>query len=254
MRHDFPPGPLVGLTAVPLLLAVVRPGPAGWVVGAAGGLVLAATLALGLVRAGRWRLLPGDRVTVARAVLVCGVAALVADATARPGVGARTGLLVTLAAVALVLDAVDGRVARRTGTVHPLGARFDLETDAALIAVLSVHAATFLGGWVLTVGAARYLLLVVALAGRRMPWLRGQVPARRWRKVVAAYQGVGLTAVASGALPASAAALVVATGLGLLVVSFGTEVLELRRGAVTRPAPDSPAPGWVPVVDAEALP
>lgn len=250
MRHVFPPGPLVGLTAVPLLLAVVRPGPAGWVVGATGGLVLAASLRLGLARASRWRLLPGDRVTLARAVLTCGVAALVADATARPGADPRAGLLVVVAGVALVLDAVDGRVARRTGTVHPLGARFDLETDAALIAVLSVHAATLLGGWVLAVGAARYLLLVVALAGRRMPWLRGQVPARRWRKVVAAYQGVGLTAVASGALPSTVAVLVVATGLGLLAASFGTEVLELRRQAGARPAPD--APGWVPVVDAEA--
>lgn len=254
MRHDFPPGPLVGLTSVPLLLAVVRPGPAGWVVGATGGLVLAAALALGLVRASRWQLLPGDRVTLARAVLVCGVAALVADATAGSDAGARSGLLVTLAGVALVLDGVDGLVARRTGTVHPLGARFDLETDAALIAVLSVHAASLLGGWVLAVGAARYLLLVVALAARRMPWLRGQVPARRWRKLVAAYQGVGLTAVASAALPPSAAALVVATGLGLLVVSFGTEVLELRRLAGTRPAPASPTTGWVPAVDAEVLP
>ena len=61
--------------------------------------------------------------TLTRASLACGVGALVAACAAGR-------LLVALAAVALVLDAVDGRVARRTGTVSPFGARFDMEVDA----------------------------------------------------------------------------------------------------------------------------
>ncbi|GAA4940924.1 hypothetical protein GCM10023238_03240 [Streptomyces heliomycini] len=44
-----------------------------------------------------------------------------------------------LTAVALILDGVDGKVARRTGTSTPLGARFDMEVDAFLILVLSVY-------------------------------------------------------------------------------------------------------------------
>ncbi len=40
--------------------------------------------------------------------------------------------LVALASAALVLDAVDGQVARRTGTATALGARFDGEVDAFL--------------------------------------------------------------------------------------------------------------------------
>ena len=48
------------------------------------------------------------------------------------------GVLVPLAVVALVLDLVDGRVARRTVTASAYGARLDGEADAFLILVLSV--------------------------------------------------------------------------------------------------------------------
>ncbi|CAN7229283.1 CDP-alcohol phosphatidyltransferase family protein [Terrabacter sp. LjRoot27] len=259
-----PHGPFVGLVGVLTLLAVLGRttglGVAGWVVGLACGVALCALLTSGLARASRRLLLPADRVTLTRAVLGCGVAALVADALPGPdGTGdasPTTGVLVALASVALVLDAVDGRVARRTGTVHPLGARFDMEADAFLILVLSVHVARDLGWWVLGVGAARYLLLLVALAARWAPWLRGQVPARWWRKAVAAYQGVVLTVAAAGVLPAAAVA--VAAGLGLLVVSFGTEVVTLRRlsqpGGLELEVPDT-WPGVAPTaVDARVLP
>ncbi len=41
-----------------------------------------------------------------------------------------------LAVPALILDGVDGWVARRTGTANDAGARLDMEVDAALILVL----------------------------------------------------------------------------------------------------------------------
>src|SRR5205807_90526 len=56
---------------------------------------------------------PADWVTLTRAVLIAGVAGLVADSFGRP---VSVTALVTLSTVALVLDAVDGQVARRTGT------------------------------------------------------------------------------------------------------------------------------------------
>ena len=65
-------------------------------------------------------------------------------------------LLVSLATVALVLDAVDGWVARRTRTTGMFGARFDAEVDAFLILVLSVYVARSVGAWVLAIGVARY--------------------------------------------------------------------------------------------------
>ena len=267
MRHVTPHGPLVRLVGVVALLAVLDQDPdlgtdlgvVGWATGLACGVALFALLSAGLAHMSRRRLLPADRVTLSRAVIVCGIAALVAGTVTEPaGSHESTGVLVALASVALVLDAVDGRVARRTGTVHPLGARFDMETDAFLILVLSAHVARDLGWWVLGVGAARYLLLLVALAARWATWLRGQVPARLWRKVVAAYQGIVLTVAAAGIVPAPVAALAVAAGLGLLVVSFGTEVVTLRRLSMP-PTPEVEVPAaWsgagADPVDAGALP
>jgi ABC-type amino acid transport system permease subunit len=81
---------------------------AAWAVGLACG----AAMAVVSVRA--TRLGPADQITMARAVLVGGVAALVLDSFMR---ATPVLLLVTMAAVALVLDCVDGQVARRTGTV-----------------------------------------------------------------------------------------------------------------------------------------
>ena len=118
--------------------------------------------------------------TLTRATLVGGVTALVADSFGRP---APVPPLVALTAVALVLDAVDGWVARRTGTASALGARFDMEVDAFLILVLSVYVAQSVGAWVLAIGAARYAFVA---AGWLLPWLRGPLPPRYWRKVVAA--------------------------------------------------------------------
>src|SRR5439155_17583642 len=106
-------------------------------------------------------------------------------------------LLVSLAALALALDPVDGWVARRTRTTA-LGARFDGETDAFLILVLSVYVARSAGAWVLAIGAARYAFLV---AGWLLPWMRAELPPRYWRKVVAATQGVALTFAVSAVLP-----------------------------------------------------
>ena len=79
--------------------------------------------------------------------------------------------------------------------------------------------------------------------GRWAPWLHGQVPARLWRKVVAAYQGIVLTVAAAGVLPAGVAAVAVGTGLGLLVVSFGTEVVDAAAAVAARRTSRSRLPG-----------
>jgi phosphatidylglycerophosphate synthase len=158
---------------------------------------------------------PASWVTLARATLVVGVAALVVGSFAHD---TPVALLVALAAVALVLDAVDGWVARRTGTATALGARFDGEVDAFLILVLSVYVAPPYGGWVLAIGAARYLFL----AGERLlPWMRAPLPPRRWRKLVAATQGVVLTVAAAGVLPRGLTQVLLAAALVALAASMG---------------------------------
>jgi phosphatidylglycerophosphate synthase len=205
---------IVGLTGAGL-------SPAAWAVGISCGAITSAALTRGLAYYRAARLSPADWVTLVRATFAVGVAALVADSFGEP---AQVPLLVSLASVALVLDAVDGWVARRTQTTATLGARFDAEVDAFLILVLSVYVARSVGAWVLAIGAARYAFLV---AGWVMPWMRESLPPRYWRKFVAATQGIVLTVAAANIFsPAvNGAALLIA--LALLAESFGRDVLWL---------------------------
>jgi phosphatidylglycerophosphate synthase len=191
--------------------------PLSWVAGmvyAVGlGTVLAATL-----RRSRHVLGPADRVTLARAALVGIVVALVAGrTTAGP-------TLVAVASVALVLDGVDGKVARRTRTSSPFGARFDMEVDAFLILVLSLHVAFSFGPWTLAIGGMRYAFVAASWA---QPWLRGELPASFARKTVAASQGIFLVAAGSGLLPYAFSAASVAGALALLTWSFGRDIAWL---------------------------
>jgi phosphatidylglycerophosphate synthase len=214
-----------------LLTMVTGLSPSGWlaaiVVGAAGW----AALAIALRRLATQALGPADRVTLARAVLVGCVTAMVADTVHQP---AHIPLLVSLAAVALVMDAVDGRVARRTRTASPLGARLDMEVDAFLILVLSVFVATSLGGWVLAIGGMRYAF---AAAGRPLAWLRAPLPPSMARKAVAAAQGIVLTVITAGVLPHLVAIVVTGLALVTLIWSFGLDIGWLYRHRATEPVP-----------------
>jgi phosphatidylglycerophosphate synthase len=167
---------------------------------------------------------PANRVTLFRAVLVGAVTGL----TVAEDFEGRVPLLVAIASVALVLDGVDGWVARRTGTSSAFGARFDMEVDAFLILVLSVYVAPSAGWWVLLIGAARYLFVA---AKAPLPWLRGVAPPRPWCKVVAVLQGVTLTVAASEVVPIGWTRLALAIALVLLAESFGLETWELWRAA-----------------------
>jgi phosphatidylglycerophosphate synthase len=228
---------IVGALTTPALLAALSLaagiGVAGWVVGLATGWAATALVIVGRARSGQPAILPPDWVTLTRALLSAGVAGLVADSLDGP---LQVAPLVVLASVALALDSVDGRVARRTGTATPLGARFDGEVDAFLILLLSVAVSRDYGGWVLTIGAARYALLV---SGWAVPWLAAPLPPRYWGKVVAAVQGVVLTAAASGVLPRPVGMMAVGAALVLLAESFGRSIIWLYRtgaGARTRRA------------------
>jgi phosphatidylglycerophosphate synthase len=236
--------PLVGLCAQLLLLAAlagtVGLGRAGWVVGAASGLVLDAALARALWRNPAARLGPAGWVTLTRATLAVGVAALAADSFERD---VAVATLVALASVALALDFVDGWVARRTNTASRLGATLDGEVDAFLILALSVEVAPSAGVWVLAIGAARYAFVA---AGCVFDWMRAPLPRRDWRKTVTAVQGFALTVAAAEVLPPALTRAVLVVALALLAESFGRDVWWLwrhRRAAGRRVAP---APRRVP--------
>ena len=220
-------GTLSGLLAQIALLATlagtVGLGVPGWLVGLAYGIAAAALLSRALRRSGAAGLGPADVVTSARSVLVGGVAALVADSFAHPvSVVALTGL----AAATLALDAVDGRVARRTGTVSAVGARFDMEVDSFLVLLLSGYVARSFGLWVLAIGSAHYVLV---MARRALPWLRRQARPRYWCKVVAVVESVVLIAATADVLPRGVVIPLLAVVAVLLAESFGREVAELWR-------------------------
>jgi phosphatidylglycerophosphate synthase len=215
------------LGALVVLLTVLAATPGIGLVGWAGGVTCGAVLSVAVARgasAGRVAALgPADLVTFARASLSCGVAALVADSFVRePAVGT----LVALTAVALVLDAVDGRVARGTGTASGFGAVLDGEADAFLMLVLSVYVVRSAGAWVLAIGLVRYLF---AMAGWMLPWLRGQLPPRYWRKVVTATAGVALLLAAADAARQEVTHTALGVTLVLLTESFGRDVWWLWR-------------------------
>jgi phosphatidylglycerophosphate synthase len=223
-------GPAGQVALLAILARTVGLTPAGWAAGLAVGGAVAAALAGAMSRSGRDVLGAANRITLARAVVIGGIAALVADGF----VGDATGTaVVALAVPALFLDAFDGWVARRTGTVSPFGARFDMETDALLILVLSIEGARLLGPWVLAIGAARYLFGAAALLAE---WLREATPPRVWGKVIAAIQGIALTVVVAQVLPYAVAIAAVAVALALLAGSFGHQIFWLRQHGRVRPA------------------
>lgn len=232
LRQETAAGAGVQVLLLTLLGASLDLGPAGWLTGLAFAAVTWAVLTRAVSRSWLSSFGPANRVTLARATLVGGVTALVADSFTSPP---RAAVLTALTAVALILDAVDGQVARRTGTSSALGARFDMEVDAILILVLSVYVATALGPWVLLIGGMRYAFVAAA---RFLPWMNAALPHSMARKTVAALQGVALLVAATGLLPPPANLAVVLLALTSLVWSFARDIAWLwNQAKATRPIP-----------------
>lgn len=171
------------------------------------------------------QLTPADRVTVGRGVLGVGCAVLVALALLGM-LPARTWALFLLAAVTVLLDLVDGAVARHTGTVTERGARWDPEVDSAVLLVLSLAVADW-APWALLIGAMRYLFW---LGGRLRPAWRGKLPFRQSRRVIAGFQGFALVVALTPFLPLWVGQVITAVAAALLVFSFGRDIAHLERG------------------------
>lgn len=225
---------VAGLAALAALLGALTAttafGLLGWGVAATCGVGLCLGMTRALAFEAQPHLGPADLVTLARGLMACAVAGLTAHLLTGSEV---TPAILMLTVPALLLDAVDGRVARRTGTVSAFGGRFDGEVDAFLILILSVAAAPVVGWWVLAAGLARYAFVA---AGLVLPWLREPLDFRYWRKVAAASVGILLTLAVADLLPRWASGLAAALAAALLSESFGRDVrwLHRRRGAHPR--------------------
>jgi len=232
-RHPTRHGAGTDLLAGLLPLAAVA-GSAVWLLGLPRSYLVESATVYAALAAGILLLLPAsqlrrglgaaNRVTLGRAALAVPVATLILHPAAH-GTAAHWWII-GVSTMALVLDGVDGWVARRTGTATPFGARLDMELDAALILALSVLVwqGGRAGAWVLLVGALRYLFVA---AGVVWPFLRGELPPSRRRRVVCVVQGVVLLVALGPIIPSGMAAAVAALGLALLLYSFAADILWL---------------------------
>ena len=169
---------------------------------------------------------PANWVTLSRAMLVLSVGALVPQ----PEILLDAGYwwIIGIMTVAMVLDGVDGRIARRTGTATAFGARFDMELDSFLMLVLAalVWRSGRVGPWVVLLGLPQYLFVA---AGWLWPRLRAPLPERVRRKAGCVIQGIALLVCLGPIVPPHLAALVAVLTLVLLSASFAADIVWLSR-------------------------
>jgi phosphatidylglycerophosphate synthase len=228
-RRDLAVAGVVELAGLAVLATYFQLGLAAWLVGIAFVLVGGALLATAFERAGARALSPADRVTLTRLTLIGWVSVLVVD---RIGESAPM-LMIVLATVALILDGVDGKVARRTGTASDFGARYDIEADSVLVLALSIFVAASVGLWVLAIGLIRYAYVVASWV---LPWLNAPLRPSYLRKVVAVVQAVVLIVASTDLLPTQVETGVVALSLATLCCSFWESLWwQWRTGRNRRP-------------------
>ena len=171
-----------------------------------------------------------NRVTLLRAVIAALAAGLIGRA---PLSSALLWTIAALAGIALALDGVDGRLARRRGLQSAFGARFDMEVDAFLILVLAVLAyqTDKAGAWVLLSGAMRYGFVAL---GRALPRLNQPLPPRKRRQTVCVLQGIVLTVILTPALTPPWSAGLAAVALVALSASFAADLIWLTRRPISK--------------------
>lgn len=208
-----------GLIGVLLASPMVFPEPPSVLTAAAVYLVMA-TLVLTGFSGQRSGLGWANRITLVRGVLVC---VLAGGLAAPEAMAERTWVIAGLALTALVLDGLDGWLARRTATTSAFGARFDMELDAFLILVLCMNLVALeqVGAWALAVGAMRYVFL---LAGWRWRWLAAPLPESRRRKSVCVWQVLALMIALIPVTGPTESKWLVATALAALAGSFAVDI------------------------------
>jgi phosphatidylglycerophosphate synthase len=167
-----------------------------------------------------------NQITTLRAALAVLVAGLVGERSL-PALAAAAA---SAALAVILLDGVDGWLARRTGMSSEFGARFDMEIDAFLILVLAMLAWRHgkAGWWILLAGLLRYLFI---LAGRLWAWMERPLRPSTRRQTICVVQIVGLIVTLLPGVPPPASATVAALSLTALCYSFLVDTLWLWRNA-----------------------
>lgn len=160
-------------------------------------------------------------VTLGRASLVCVL-------TGAIFVPVSAWTVAIIAIVAFACDGVDGWLARRSNLTSEFGARFDMETDALLGAVLTLVllANGRVGAEVLVLGFSRY---VYVAAGIFWPLLQGPLPYSFRRKAICVVQIAALIILVFPLTPAPLLLPVALVGAGALLYSFAVDIMYLVR-------------------------
>lgn len=181
---------------------------------------------LWISRQGGGRFGEANQVTLLRSGLVCLIGSTLLVGGQEPSVGWHLSGLI---AVALLLDGVDGYLARRLDLASNFGARFDMEIDALLLLILSllVWQTGQAGAWVLMIGLMRY-----AFVGASWLYPRLAAPLRPSfrRKTVCALQGIALFACLLPSLEQTVTSAIALAALVALVFSFGLDIRALLQG------------------------
>ncbi len=156
-------------------------------------------------------------VTLARVAMVAFLAGTLMAPNAHPW------LVFLVATVAFALDGVDGWLARRSGLASRFGARFDMETDALLGAVISVWllVSGTTGPEILVLGFMRYAFCA---AGLVLPALRADLPEAFRRKSICVVQIGALVTLLFPLTPAIAVLPISFTAAILLAWSFFVDI------------------------------
>ncbi|QFT93646.1 CDP-alcohol phosphatidyltransferase [Roseovarius sp. THAF9] len=221
--------PMVEVTVIATALALALAGFGAAVLPSPGWAVVVFGPCVALVALGVWRSYPHaefglcNTVTLGRAALLSLLVGALFDAGAvSPWLVFWVGLTI------LSLDGVDGWLARRSQLKSEFGARFDMEVDAALGAVLAMWLLLSgkTGAEILVLGFMRYAFV---LAGLVWPALRRELPDSMRRKTICVVQIGTLIALACPLFPTVLVPWVAGLASALLVLSFGIDTAWLAR-------------------------
>ncbi len=226
-----------GLAAVAVSMMYFGPFNGWFIAGAFAPYVVVGSIIV--VRIGGYHPYPrfgaANVVTLVRLVLTCLFAGLVVEVLAT-GLQISDGLawfFLAIAVLALVLDGFDGYFARRQNLASRFGSRFDMETDALQILLLSIAALALgkAGTWVLIGGVLRYIYVAASWV---WPVLNQPLRPSWRRKIISVVQGGVLTGLLAPIITPPFSTIVAALALIVLVYSFAQDVVWIMRG----PMPD----------------
>ncbi|WP_022706846.1 MULTISPECIES: CDP-alcohol phosphatidyltransferase family protein [Paracoccus] len=191
------------------------------------GMVGFAIAAAGIAQLMRWHY-PHRAFGGCNTVTLMRVALTAALISALAGGQAAGWAVAVVASVALTMDGLDGWLARRSGLSSDFGARFDMEVDAALAFVLSLHAMLGgpIGAEVLFLGVMRYAFVIAGVCHHAF---RQPLPPSFLRKCICVLQLGTLILLQLPILSPDAAIIIGRVAAGALIWSFGTDAIWLWR-------------------------